>query len=599
MWINLSKEVIEKLGMKKLEEFGLTEDKIRWHRDFDVNLSDLTRTRMDKLRGYLVDAGKLKLKGATTRVADIDRWVAILDGEKVRCKKIKEFAPMLKQYLKTAPKHWVYQIRPDSQIHQPYYVENISYTTPSKSHGYWHPAYVMMGLWWEELGKMHQTSITFYSAHCEDMTVGKALALKGYVVESPDTIASYLANRQKYMAICDKVGKQFLATGIAEEEAKKESYWYRRGSKIILERDGVMSRVVVDVLKEGDTENENGESHPPNAKFWMREECDFDGDPDDDDNDIEPGDEDPDDPAEHEVAQIPLSPALMCFDMKRHTRLKIYVDQLTEYVYQKDLADKLILPDEITNLVDMLVAHKGGFQDIVGNKGGGAIILCAGPPGTGKTLTSEIYSEAMERPLYSVQCSQLGVDPEELEKELLMTFARAQRWNAILLLDEADVYVASRGRDLTQNAIVGVFLRVLEYYGGVLFMTTNRADLVDDAIASRCLARIGYDIPTPDNQKRIWRTLADTAGITLDDGEIDIIVKKFPHLSGRDVKNLLKLASMVASANGHKEIDFSTVSFVKQFKPTTDADEHRNDASAESNNSDGHAKRIVGRSRTD
>src|SRR5204863_3588464 len=99
-------------------------------------------------------------------------------------------------------------------------------------------------------------------------------------------------------------------------------------------------------------------------------------------------------------------------------------------------------------------------------------------------------------------------------------------------------------------AIVGVFLRVLEYYGGVLFLTTNRADLVDDAIASRCLARIDYKIPTPPDQVRIWRTLADTAGLELDDREIKRIVDKFAGLSGRDIKNLLKLASMVSQSQG-------------------------------------------------
>jgi AAA+ superfamily predicted ATPase len=245
------------------------------------------------------------------------------------------------------------------------------------------------------------------------------------------------------------------------------------------------------------------------------------------------------------------------------------VDQLTEYKYRTDLAEKLILPTEVRHLVDLLVSHRGTFNDIIGGKGGGAIILCAGLPGTGKTLTSEVYSEAMCRPLYSVQCSQLGLSPDELEKQLMIVFARAVRWNAILLLDEADVYVAARGRDLQQNAIVGVFLRVLEYYAGVMFLTTNRADLVDDAIASRCLARIDYRVPTPENQKRIWRTLADSAGVKLDDVEIDKIATKFPELSGRDVKNLLKLGSMVSVADG-TPITESTITFVKQFKPTTD-----------------------------
>jgi AAA+ superfamily predicted ATPase len=141
--------------------------------------------------------------------------------------------------------------------------------------------------------------------------------------------------------------------------------------------------------------------------------------------------------------------------------------------------------------------------------------------------------------------------------------------NAILLLDEADVYVAARGSDMQQNAIVGVFLRVLEYYQGVLFMTTNRADLVDDAIVSRCVARIDYQVPTKEEQARIWRILAETAGVKLTQGLVDAIGERYPGLSGRDVKQLLKLSSMVARARGEQEVTLEAVEFAKKFKPST------------------------------
>src|SRR6185295_19284784 len=104
---------------------------------------------------------------------------------------------------------------------------------------------------------------------------------------------------------------------------------------------------------------------------------------------------------------------------------------------------------------------------IVAGKTGGTIVFCTGEPGTGKTLTGEVFSEVIKRPLYVVQCSQLGTDEEELEKQLKKVLRRAQRWGAILLIDEADVYVRERGDDIQQNAIVGVFLRVLEYYRGI------------------------------------------------------------------------------------------------------------------------------------
>ena len=572
MDITLSKEITNHLG-KKLELFGLTEDRQHWknqtYEPFEIDLSALTKTRARQLKELLESAGKIK--GATARVADIDRWLAILEGEKVRCRKLADFAPMLKQYLKDAPRHWIYELRKDSEVYQPYYVAFIKYNPP-ESGRYYVPGYVTMFLYWEELGKVEVYKEIFYAKDCVDLTVGAALAQRGYTLEAPDILKSYQDNKRRYHELSKQIGLQCTATGVAEKEFDDdEDRWYRRKTQIILDKEGIPSRVVIDVINEGDTKQSTGEK-PPDSSFWTRDGCDFEGKEDDDDEDIEPGDEDDTDPAEKEIPVLPLCPAVMCFDLKRHCRLKLYIEQLTKYTYQKDLADKLVLPDEITSLVEMLVAHKGGFKDIIGTKGGGAVILCAGPPGTGKTLTAEIYSEAMSRPLYSVQCSQLGTDPDGLEKELMIVFARSQRWNSILLLDEADVYVAARGHDLTQNAIVGVFLRVLEYYNGVLFMTTNRADLVDDAVASRCLARITYQIPTKENQARIWSTLAETAGIKLVKAEIDKVVAQFPKLSGRDVKNLLKLGSMVSAANG-EALTANTIAFVKRFKPTDDLEE--------------------------
>ena len=35
-----------------------------------------------------------------------------------------------------------------------------------------------------------------------------------------------------------------------------------------------------------------------------------------------------------------------------------------------------------------------------------------------------------------------------------------------MLIDEADVYIKRREDDMTMNAVVGVFLRVLEYFNG-------------------------------------------------------------------------------------------------------------------------------------
>ena len=169
--------------------------------------------------------------------------------------------------------------------------------------------------------------------------------------------------------------------------------------------------------------------------------------------------------------------------------------------------------------------------------------------------------------MYSIQASQLGIDPLELEKELKLILRRASRWNAVLLLDEADVYVGQRGTDLIQNAIVGVFLRVLEYHSSLMFLTTNRPEIVDDAIASRCIARIDYSYPSAEDQVKIWTVLSQTSDIKLSDETIKEIVNIHNKFSGRDIKNMLKLANLQAVSR-NENLGLKHVTYVKRFSPT-------------------------------
>lgn len=130
-----------------------------------------------------------------------------------------------------------------------------------------------------------------------------------------------------------------------------------------------------------------------------------------------------------------------------------------------------------------------GHQDtlsIVKGKGRGLIILLHGVPGVGKTSTAETIADATGRPLLSVTCGDIGENAAEIEKNLEQIFTNSHRWGCVLLLDEAEVFLAKRNlEDLKRNAMVSVFLRVLEYYSGILFLTTNRVGTIDEAFKSR------------------------------------------------------------------------------------------------------------------
>ena len=138
---------------------------------------------------------------------------------------------------------------------------------------------------------------------------------------------------------------------------------------------------------------------------------------------------------------------------------------------------------------------------------------------------------------------QLGLNVAAMENALKDALTRAQRWGAVMLIDEADVYIKRRDNDITMNAVVGVFLRVLEYFNGLLFLTTNRIDDIDEAIVSRCIALIKSYPPDAAARGKIWRVMSEQFGLTVAPTLLDDLVELFPAASGRDIKGLAKLVA--------------------------------------------------------
>ena len=254
-----------------------------------------------------------------------------------------------------------------------------------------------------------------------------------------------------------------------------------------------------------------------------------------------------------EIYEVPFHHYLYLYSLDLYEDFFIHISMIEDYVYDDTLRDKLILPETQKDLLDILTNDIDILcNDIVKGKSTGTTILCKGVPGTGKTLTAEVYSEITHRPLYKVNSGLLGTTPVDVEETLSETLKRAERWNAVMLLDEADTYISKRGNDIKQNAIVASFLRTLEYFHGLLFMTTNRVDDVDDAIESRCIARIVYEVPTAKNAKRIWRVLSDEYKIALSNEMIDSLVETFPDMTGRDIKELLRLTYRFCDAKNYE-----------------------------------------------
>jgi hypothetical protein len=264
---------------------------------------------------------------------------------------------------------------------------------------------------------------------------------------------------------------------------------------------------------------------------------------------------------------LPYHLYVFCYDITKHRDVKVHVSLMKQYVYNKNLLQHLIISDTVKGLVNSLIDGEIAMEgkDLIKGKSGGITVLCYGPPGNGKTLTGEIYSEYVEKPLYQIQSSQLGISVSDIESNLSKVLRRAERWNCILMIDEADTYIYKRGQDILQNCIVGTFLRLMEYYNGILFLTTNRQDIIDEAIMSRVTVSICYKNPPHDSLVKIWETHYRSYGINISKEEISKVAEEFP-MSGRDVRNCLKLISRYYDKD--EAITADHIRKVKEYLPS-------------------------------
>jgi hypothetical protein len=208
-------------------------------------------------------------------------------------------------------------------------------------------------------------------------------------------------------------------------------------------------------------------------------------------------------------------PEIWAFSLIEKPWGRVRIEELHEILPNPNPFRRLVLDPEYKDIgVAMVEDHlnkgKGGFSDLIKGKGRGLVLLLHGGPGTGKTLTvgktevssgyklaangsmSECVAEHENMPLYMVTCGDLGTEPDDLVERLRNIFLVAVHWNAILLLDEADVFLQERDiRDLRRNALVSIFLWHLEYYDGVFFLSTNRPGQLHEAFQSRIHITLG------------------------------------------------------------------------------------------------------------
>ncbi|KAF2670157.1 P-loop containing nucleoside triphosphate hydrolase protein [Microthyrium microscopicum] len=254
------------------------------------------------------------------------------------------------------------------------------------------------------------------------------------------------------------------------------------------------------------------------------------------------------------------------------------VASLKDIEWDDSIFDSLVLEDERKEFVHDLVKNhankiKGtGFDDFVRDKGKGLIGLFSGPPGVGKTLTAEAIAEVAHRPIYKLSSGELGTHSLELQRQLNSVLELTQIWDAVLLLDEADVFLQERTDGLiSTNAVTSIFLRELEYYGGILLLTTNRRASIDPAFRSRIHFCFDYTELDGMAKAQIWMQFLDKIR-TMGQPKVEVTaaqimeLAKLP-LNGREIKNVLSISQSVAKER-KQTLDLEVIKLAERFSGT-------------------------------
>ncbi len=243
------------------------------------------------------------------------------------------------------------------------------------------------------------------------------------------------------------------------------------------------------------------------------------------------------------------------------------LEKLARRIRPRVTWDDIVLPPrQLAQLKELSLRYR--HREVVHGEWGlaefpspGLVSLFSGVSGTGKTTAAEIIAGDLGLDMFKIDLSTVvSKYIGETEKNLEAIFAAAAAGNLVLLFDEADALFGKRSevsdaRDRYANVEVAYLLQRLETFEGLVVMTTNLQNNIDQAFMRRVHVNVDFPLPDVEDRKKIWsRCLAGAPTRGLD---LDFLAKSF-ELPGGAIRNAALTGAFIA-ASSNKKVDMESL----------------------------------------
>lgn len=182
-------------------------------------------------------------------------------------------------------------------------------------------------------------------------------------------------------------------------------------------------------------------------------------------------------------------------------------------------------------------------------------LLFFGVPGTGKTFAANCIAKSLGMELLIISSAEIETsEPGGANRAIQSAFQQAGK-NAVLFFDECDSLITRR-QDVGMiiGSQINSLLTEIEKFEGVVILSTNRIDSLDEALERRISLIVEFPEPDVEARRNIWRGMLPEKMPLAKDVNVEKLAAF--EITGGYIKNIILNAARYAAGDDATEVSW-------------------------------------------